>query len=137
MSKRGHYLKSTKITKTIAAIFPSGVQKEAIQQWRHARPRPGEKETHNIKLREQMVGSADSKYRCVVKTDFQKISLYSKSKYVKIRCTFKHCLKAFVSQKIRKITKNIAAIFPRGLQKRKSNNGDKHGHGQEKKRPTA
>ena len=32
--------------------FPEGVQKEELQQWRQARSRPGEKETHNIKLRE-------------------------------------------------------------------------------------
>ena len=32
---------------------PPGVQKEEIQKWRQARSRPGEKETHNIKLREK------------------------------------------------------------------------------------
>ena len=31
--------------------FPEGVQREEIQQWRQARPRPGEKETLNIMLR--------------------------------------------------------------------------------------
>ena len=30
----------------------------------------------------------------------------------------------------------IAAVFPRGSKKRKSNNDDKHGHGQEKRRPS-
>ena len=34
--------------------FPEGVQKEEIQQWRQARSRPREKETHNIKLRENV-----------------------------------------------------------------------------------
>ena len=32
--------------------FPEGVQKEEIQQWRQAQPRPGEKEALNIMLRE-------------------------------------------------------------------------------------
>ena len=32
--------------------------------------------------------------------------------------------------------KTIVAVFPRGSKKRKSNNDDKHGHGQEKRRPT-
>ena len=31
------------------------------------------------------------------------------------------------------ITKNIIAVFPMGSKKRKSNNDDKHDHGQEKK----
>ena len=30
----------------------------------------------------------------------------------------------------------IPAVFPRGPKKRKSNNDDKHGDGQEKRRPT-
>ena len=34
------------------------------------------------------------------------------------------------------LTKTIAAVFPRGSKKRKSTNDDKHGHGQEKRRPT-
>ena len=42
-----------KNTKTIAAVFPMGVQKEEIQQWRQARLRPGEKESLNIMLREK------------------------------------------------------------------------------------
>ena len=33
--------------------FPEEIQKEEIQQWRQARSRPGEKETHNIKSREK------------------------------------------------------------------------------------
>ena len=33
--------------------FPEGLQKEEIQQWWQARSRPGEQETHNIKLREK------------------------------------------------------------------------------------
>ena len=32
--------------------FPEGVKKEVTQKWRQARPRPGEKETLNIVLRE-------------------------------------------------------------------------------------
>ena len=32
--------------------------------------------------------------------------------------------------------KTTAAVFPRGSKKRKSNNDDKRGHGQEKRRPT-
>ena len=32
------------------------------------------------------------------------------------------------------ITKTIAAVLPRGSKKRESNNEDKHGHGQEKRR---
>ena len=39
-------------------------------------------------------------------------------------------------EKMRKNGKTIAAVFPRGSKKRKSNNDDKHGHGQEKRRPT-
>ena len=35
-----------------------------------------------------------------------------------------------------KSTKTIAAVFPRGSKKRKSNNDDKHDHGQEKRRPS-
>ena len=34
------------------------------------------------------------------------------------------------------LTKTIVAVFPRRSKKRKSNNDDKHGHGQEKRRPT-
>ena len=34
--------------------FPEGVQKEEIQRWRQARPRPGKKETLNIMLREKI-----------------------------------------------------------------------------------
>ena len=33
-------------------------------------------------------------------------------------------------------TTTTAAVFPRGFKKRKSSNGDKHGHGQEKRRPS-
>ena len=54
---RGSRLKNMKIlknTNTIAAFFPRGVQNEEIQQWRQARSRPGEKEIHNIKLREKI-----------------------------------------------------------------------------------
>ena len=32
-----------------------------------------------------------------------------------------------------KLGKTIAAVFPRGSEKKKSNNDDKHGHDQEKK----
>ena len=32
--------------------------------------------------------------------------------------------------------KTIAAVFPRGSEKRKPNNDDKHGHGQEKRKPS-
>ena len=35
-----------------------------------------------------------------------------------------------------KNTKSTATVFPRGSKKRKSNNDDKHGHGQEKRRPS-
>ena len=35
-----------------------------------------------------------------------------------------------------KITNTIAAVFPRGSKKRKCNNDDKHGHDQEKRRPS-
>ena len=35
-----------------------------------------------------------------------------------------------------KMGKTIVAVFPRGSKKRKSNNDDKHGHGQEKRRLT-
>ena len=38
--------------------------------------------------------------------------------------------------KMRKMRKTTAAIFPRGSKKRKSNNDDKHDHGQEKRRPS-
>ena len=41
-----------------------------------------------------------------------------------------------VAKKYSKITKTIAAVFPRGSKKRKSNNDDEHGHGQEKRSPT-
>ena len=34
------------------------------------------------------------------------------------------------------LTKTTAAVFPRGSEKRKSNNDDKHDHGQEKNRPS-
>ena len=34
------------------------------------------------------------------------------------------------------VMKTTAAVFPRGFKKRKPNNDDKHGHGQEKRRPT-
>ena len=34
-----------------------------------------------------------------------------------------------------KVTKIIAAVFPSGSKKKKSNNDDKHGHGLEKRRP--
>ena len=43
---------SSKKYENYSRRFPEGVQKEEIQQWRQARTRPGEKETHNIKLRE-------------------------------------------------------------------------------------
>ena len=35
-----------------------------------------------------------------------------------------------------KSTKTTAVVFPRGSKKKKSNNDDKHGHGQEKRRPS-
>ena len=35
-----------------------------------------------------------------------------------------------------KITKTIVAVLPRGPTKRKSNNDDKHEHGQEKRSPS-
>ena len=35
-----------------------------------------------------------------------------------------------------KSTNTIVTVFPRGSTMRKSNNDDKHGHGQEKRRPT-
>ena len=37
--------------------FSEGVQKEEIQQWRHTRSGPGEKETLNIMLREKKMYS--------------------------------------------------------------------------------
>ena len=40
-------------TKTTPAVFPMGVQKEEIQQWRPARSRPGEMEAINIMLIEK------------------------------------------------------------------------------------
>ena len=40
------------------------------------------------------------------------------------------------TKKAAKNGKTIVAVFPRGSKKRKSNNDDKHGHGQEKRRPT-
>ena len=56
--------KTAKIGKIIAAVFFfEGVQKEQIQQWWQARTRPGENETHNIKLRETFKKrSAATKY---------------------------------------------------------------------------
>ena len=39
-------------------------------------------------------------------------------------------------EKIGKNWKTTAAVFARGSQKRKSNNDDKHDHGQEKRRPS-
>ena len=43
----------------------------------------------------------------------------------------------YIYQKIITLsTKAIAAVFPRGSQKRKSNNDNKRGHGQEKRRPS-
>ena len=33
------------------------------------------------------------------------------------------------------LTKTTATVFPRGPKKKKSSNDDKHGHGQEKRRP--
>ena len=36
----------------------------------------------------------------------------------------------------RKSTNTIVTVFPRESTKRKSNNDDEHGHGQEKRRPT-
>ena len=44
--------------------------------------------------------------------------------------------KRSVAKKYLKSTKTIAAVFPRGSKKRKSNNDHKHEHGQEKRRPT-
>ena len=44
--------KNVKKCENYSGRFPEGVQKEEIQQCRQARSRPGEKETHNIKLRE-------------------------------------------------------------------------------------
>ena len=44
--------------------------------------------------------------------------------------------KGSLAKKYQKIKKTIAAVFPRGPKKRKSNNDDKHGHGQDKRRPT-
>ena len=41
-----------------------------------------------------------------------------------------------LAKKYRKNKKTTAAVFPRGSKKRKSNNDDKHGHGQEKRRPS-
>ena len=41
--------------------------------------------------------------------------------------------KGSVANKYLKDTKTIAAVFPRGSRKRKSNNDDKHDHGQEKR----
>jgi hypothetical protein len=35
-----------------------------------------------------------------------------------------------------KCYENYSSRFPEGVQKEKSNNDDKHGHGQEKRRPT-
>ena len=35
-----------------------------------------------------------------------------------------------------KNAKTIVAVIPRGSKKMKSNNDDKHGHGQEKRKPT-
>jgi hypothetical protein len=44
--------------------------------------------------------------------------------------------KGSLDKKYLKIMKTIAAVFPRGSKKRKSNNDDKHGHGKEKRRPS-
>ena len=43
--------------------FPEGVQKEKIQQWRQARSWPGEKETLNIMLRENIFNAFESFYQ--------------------------------------------------------------------------
>ena len=37
---------------------------------------------------------------------------------------------------LRRDPKTTAAVFPRGSKKRKSKNDDKHGHGQDKRRPS-
>ena len=65
------------------------------------------------------------KYRCVVR-----IVLGRTDPYSKLTAGGVH------TKKCEKSTKTIAAVFPRGSKKRKSNNDDKHGHGQEKRRPT-
>ena len=45
--------KNEKKCENYSGRFPEGVPKKEIQQWRQARSRPGEKETHNTKLREK------------------------------------------------------------------------------------
>ena len=45
--------------------------------------------------------------------------------------------KESVGKEYVKNKKTIAAVFPRKSKKRKSNNYDKHDHGQEKRRPLA
>ena len=54
----------------------------------------------------------------------------------KLRGGLKKWFSANNYEKVRKNTKTIAAVFPRGSKKKKSNNDDKHGHGQEKRRPS-
>ena len=57
------------------AAGKGGVQKEEIQQWGTITLMRTVKNTHNIKLRENVrLGEMGSKYRCVVKIVFQKNS---------------------------------------------------------------
>ena len=49
---------------------------------------------------------------------------------------FRYCVKFSSFKHGRNISKTIAAVFPGGSEKRKSNNEDKHVHGQEKSRPS-
>ena len=51
--KKGFSAKKWEKYKNYSSRFPEGVQKEEIQLWRQAQSRPGEKETHNIKLMEK------------------------------------------------------------------------------------
>ena len=55
------------------AAGKGGVRKEEIQQWGTNTLMRTVKQTHNIKLRENVgLDEMGSKYRCVVKTVFQK-----------------------------------------------------------------
>ena len=65
------------------------------------------------------------KYRCVVRSVLGRTGPYSKLTAGGVH-----------TKKTAKNGKTIVLVFPRGSNKMKSNNDDKHGHGQEKRRPS-
>ena len=73
------------------------------------------KETHNIKLKEEKWNLSTSFYDCIQKQTNPYLCALKRESATK-----KH--------------ENYNGRFPEGSSKRKSNNGDKHGHGQEKRR---